>query len=818
MNRLIRHTKTALLTVVMAILLCMPAPAADTSYKDVDTKVSSHARDKYTVKRGAGKDKVTIMIYMIGSDLESQSGMATTDLNEMLYAQLDNKNVNLFVQTGGCKRWRNSLMTAGKLERWEMDSNGLNLRETLKGQAMTDPDVLSDFIRFCSKEAPADRYMLIFWDHGGGSVTGYGYDEKFPNDTMDISEIGQALSRGGVKFDLVGFDACLMATLETAIAVEPYADYLLASEESEPGTGWYYTRWLQVLDDNSSTNTLSLGKQIIDDFTSASARTGYRPETTLSLLDLAELKGTVLKRLGSFGESLTLQLKGQDYQTVATARNGAREFAQSSRLDQVDLVDFCSRLGSKEAKSLAAAIQSAVKYNKVNNVSNAYGLSIYFPNSSLKSINSMLNLYESIGMDPGWSEGVRTYATLESSGQIAASSGFSYGSSSGSLMDILLGGSSYDSGSTGAQSGSSLLDSLFGGGNYQAYDSYDSMGVEDIYSMLYGGSSSYTSGYGLNAGTYGGSSHGNNGSSYGNGYSSSYGSGNSSYGSSYNNSYGSGYGDVLSQLLGGYTTTSGDHYGGLDYSSLLGGYNGGYESSYDYGSYDTASDSLLGLAAQMLFSRAPVGSENLRLTEKDGDNVLVLGEDKWEQITAAELNVFVDDGTGFLDLGLDNVAEYNEDGDLIDAWDGTWLTLQGQLCAVYPISDEDIDDNGLYITRKFIPALLNGERVNLIIEFNEETGEDRVLGAQSVTASGVIGKGYTEMNGGDIITLLCDYYDYKGSFQSQYTLGDPIIVPEDGTLHLVNMELTGSEDMRMLYTYRLTDLYQAHYWLPIIEK
>ena len=521
-------------------------------------------------------------------------------------------------------------------------------------------------------------------------------------------------------------------------------------------------------------------------------------------MDLAELKGTVLKSLGSFGNSLTLQLKGQDYQTVATARNGAREFAQSSRLDQVDLVDFCSRLGSSEAKSLAAAIQSAVKYNKVNNVSNAYGLSIYFPNSSLKSINSMLNLYESIGMDPGWSEGVRTYATLESSGQIAASSGFSYGSSSGSLMDILLGGSSYESGSSGAQSGSSLLDSLFGGGSYQAYDSYDSMGVEDIYSMLYGGSSSYTSGYGSDAGTYGGSS-------YGSGYGSYYGSSNDS-------SYGNGYGDVLSQLLGGYTTTSGDYYGGLDYSSLMGGYNGGYESSYDYSSYDTASDSLLGLAAQMLFGRAPVGSETLRLTEKDGENVLVLGEDKWEQITAAELNVFVDDGTGFLDLGLDNVAEYNDDGDLIDAWDGTWLTLQGQPCAVYPISDEDTDDNGLYITRKFIPALLNGERVNLIIEFNEETGEDRVLGAQTMTASGVIGKGYTEMNGGDIITLLCDYYDYKGSFQSQYTLGDPIIVPEDGTLHIVNMELTGSEDMRMLYTYRLTDMYQAHYWLPVTEK
>ena len=836
LSRVLRSAGMTFAVFLLGILFCIPALAAtDTSYRDVNPEVSSAARDKYTVKKGAGRDKVTIMIYMIGSDLESQNGMATSDLNEMLYAQLDNKNINLFVQTGGCKRWKNSLMTAGKLERWKMDSNGLSLQESLKGQAMTDPDVLSDFIRYCSKQAKADRYILIFWDHGGGSVTGYGYDEKYPNDTMDISEIGKALKNGGVKFDLVGFDACLMATLETAIAVEPYADYLLASEESEPGTGWYYTRWLQVLDNNSSTNTLSLGKQIIDDFTSASARTGYRPETTRALVDLAELKGTVLKDLGSFGEELTQQLKSQDYQTVATARNGSREFARSSRLDQVDLVDFCSRLGTREANALAASIQDAVKYNKVNNVTNAYGLSIYFPNSSLKSINSMLNLYESIGMDPSWSEGVRTYATLESSGQIAASSGFSYGSSSGSLIDILLGAGSYDSGSTAAQSGGSVLDSLFGGGSYETYDSYDSMGVEDIYNMLYGGSSAYTPAYGQNPYTaqgngysgsydtsygngYGGSYGGSYGNSYGGSYGSSYGNSyGSSYGSSYGTSSGGGYGDVLSQLLGGYTTTSGEQYGGVDYSSLMGGYNGGYESSYDYSSYDTASGSLLGLAAQMLFGRAPVGSETLRLTEKDGQDVLILGEDKWEQITAAELNVFMDDGSGFLDLGLDNVAEYNEDGDLINTWDGTWLTLQGQPCAVYPISDEDADENGLYITRKFIPALLNGERVNLIIEFNEETGEDRVLGAQSVTATGMVGKGYAEMSGGDVITLLCDYYDYNGRFQAQYTLGNPIVVPEDGVLTIVNVTLIG-EDIRMLYTYRLTDLYQAHYWLPVTEK
>ena len=188
-----KRAAAILTALLLAMLLCTPAFAAgNTSDQDVDTSVSSDAREKYTQKKGGGRDKVTIMIYMIGSDLESQNGMATADLNEMLYAAPDNGNINMFIQTGGCKRWRNSIMTAGKLERWKLDSS-LTLLERMKGQSMTDPNTLASFIQFCAKEAPADRYILIFWDHGGGSVTGYGYDERYPNDTMDIGEIGKAL-------------------------------------------------------------------------------------------------------------------------------------------------------------------------------------------------------------------------------------------------------------------------------------------------------------------------------------------------------------------------------------------------------------------------------------------------------------------------------------------------------------------------------------------------------------------------------------------------------------------------------------------------
>ena len=200
--------------------------------------------------------------------------------------------------------------------------------------------------------------------------------------------------------------------------------------------------------------------------------------------------------------------------------------------------------------------------------------------------------------------------------------------------------------------------------------------------------------------------------------------------------------------------------------------------------------------------------------KKNGENVLVLSEDMWEQITDAELNVFVDDGEGYLDLGLDNVLDYNEDGDLIDAWNGTWLTICGQPVALYPISDEDVDDNGLYITTKFTPVLLNGERVNLVLEFNEETDMDSVLGAQDVLATGVQAKGYRALEPGDVIQPVCDYFTYDGTFAAQYTLGDPFIVPEDAVLPVVNKTITGG---RMLYTARLTDIYQANYWLPMTE-
>ena len=287
---------------------------------------------------------------------------------------------------------------------------------------MTNPDNLASYIQFCAKNFPADRYELILWDHGGGSVSGYGYDEKYVNSgSMTLSGIQKALNKGGVKFDFIGFDACLMATAETALMLDEYADYMIASEETEPGIGWYYTDWLTKLGRNTSMPTLDIGQQIVDSFVTACSRKCQGQKTTLAVIDLAELGNTVPDKLNSFSKAVSAAISDKNYQQISQARNQAREFAANTKIDQVDLVHLAENTGLKEGKELAKVIRGAVKYNRTSlNMSNAYGLSIYFPyRSSAKYVDSMSRTYNEIGMDSDYTTCIRQFASLQVSGQAA---------------------------------------------------------------------------------------------------------------------------------------------------------------------------------------------------------------------------------------------------------------------------------------------------------------------------------------------------------------------------------------------------------------
>lgn len=179
--------------------------------------------------------------YLCGSDLESEGGFATGDLSELLEVELP-ENVTVVIQTGGAAQWQNDVVEADKLQRFVYNSEGLQLVDEQPSASMGDSETLADFLLFAKENYPADKTAVIFWNHGGGSVSGASFDELYGLDSLTLSEMYSAFVQvwepsnepGQQPLELVGFDTCLMATVDTAYTFCDLAKYLVASEETEP--------------------------------------------------------------------------------------------------------------------------------------------------------------------------------------------------------------------------------------------------------------------------------------------------------------------------------------------------------------------------------------------------------------------------------------------------------------------------------------------------------------------------------------------------------------------------------------------------------
>ena len=693
-----------------------------TDTASVDTSVSSGAREKRTVIRGDGKDQVTIMIYMCGTDLESRSSMATKDLVEMANSNF-NDNVRIIVYTGGCSRWNNSVVASDRNQIYEVKKGGLERLEANAGNAaMTDPNTLATFIKYCKKNFPANRNELILWDHGGGSVTGYGYDEKYSRSkgSMTLAGINEALKAGGVTFDFVGFDACLMATLETGLMLDKYADYMIASEETEPGIGWYYTNWLSRFAANPAMPTVEVGKNIVDDFVNTCATQTRGQSATLSVVDLAELAASVPAPLKDFSLSLTELIKGNHYQQVSSARNGTREFARSTAIDQIDLVHFAKNLGTGEGKHLISALQKAIKYNRTSaNMSDAYGLSIYFPYRKANKVDAACSTYDAIGMDESYSDCIRAFASLEVSGQAAS-----------------------------------------GVGGYQ------------IPSILSGGYSSSPSGDV----------------------------------------------DLISELLGAFLS-------------------GGYQTVPGYSSGNTGF--FVGRALSEENTARYIADNSFDPTylswslNEEGNSVIALPEEQWELVTGLEYNLFYDDGDGYIDLGLDVVFDFDDAGNLLAPDGAYWLAVNNKPVAFY--HEQTLGEGAEQIISGYIPAMLNGEYVNILLSWYGSTESWEVTGLRTVykeNETETIAKSMPALTDpvpadnadwsdadahdfwkpGDTLEFIADYYTYAGVYNGSYVIGEATV---SENMQISDLELA---EGNYRHSYRFTDLYQQHYWTPAFEQ
>lgn len=660
-----------------------------------DTSVAKGSREKRTKILGNNQDKITIMVYMCGTDLESKYKMASSDIEEMKAASLG-KNIDIIIYTGGCSSWQSNNISSSVNQIYQIkDGKLVSLVSDDGSKSMTDPKTLSDFIKYCNTNFPANRNELILWDHGGGSVSGYGYDEKYKsNGSMNLGGIGQALKDSGVTFDFIGFDACLMATAETAFTLDDYADYLIASEETEPGIGWYYTDWLNKLGKNTSMSTVDIGKNIVDDFVTRCNQKCKGQKTTLSIIDLAEFSNTVPQKLSNFSKSLSSKIVNQEYKQISDARYNTREFAQSSKIDQIDLVNFAENVGTSEGRELSSALKSAVKYNRTSSsITNAYGVSIYFPYQRTSYVDPACSVYSNIGMDSDYSNCIRQFAKIETSGQVANSGN------------------------------SSPLSSLFG----MAGNAVSSSNIDII-------------------------------------------------------------GGLINTFLG---SSSGKSIEYMDDSSVS------QESANEY-------------VSQNFFD-----TSNLVWEQKsDGSYFMSLPESQWELVHKIDLNMFYDDGSGYIDLGLDNIYDFDSDGNLIPDTERNWLAINNQPVAYY--HTDTIENGDDYTITGYVPAMLNGDRVNLILVFDNENPNGYIAGASTDYVNGetdTVPKNLTEINVGDKLDFICDFYSYNGEYQDSYYLSEPVTVTDNMTISNVDV---GDGEVKLMY--RFTDIYNQTYWSePIIK-
>lgn len=667
----------------------------------LNTSVATNARTKYTEIVGNGKDEVTLMVYMCGTDLESRSQMATSDLQEMLDATIS-ENVNLIIYTGGCKQWQNNVVSSQKNQIWQIKDGKMVCVDEMKGsKSMTDPNTLSTFIRYCKTNYPANRNALIFWDHGGGSVSGFGYDEKYASSgSMSLAEIDDALNTGGVKFDFVGFDACLMATTENALMLTKHADYLIASEETEPGIGWYYTNWLTALSKNTSMPTIEIGKLIIDDFIDTCVKRCPGQSTTLSIVDLAEAEITIPSVLGAFSKDTYELIQNQQYAQVSNARSNTREFGASSKIDQIDLVHLAKNMKTEEGDGLAKALLNSVKYNRTSsNMTNSYGLSIYFPFRKASMVDEAVGTYEQIGMDEEYTRCIQAFASMEVSGQ-AASGGTT--SPLPSLMEML---------GTGSAS--------------------------------------------------------------------------------------SGNAEVLVDLLGTFL--------GGDVGNIAGLITGN-------------TDFLNGRALDteemaQYFAENSFDGSLLKWTETSSGSAIVLPEEEWELVQTLHANMFFDDGSGYIDLGLDTVYEFDKEGNLLAPDSFTWIAINEQPVAYY--HESTVDDGTNYSITGRVPILYNGERAELVIEFSNTSPYGKIVGVRRVYTEGettTVAKTMDTIVSGDVIDFVCDYYSYDGEYLDSYMLGEQLVVDGELTISDVYVDAESAK-----LTYVFTDIYNQKYWTTPVK-
>jgi hypothetical protein len=284
-----------------------------------------------------------------------------------------------------------------------------------KGKGEIDsgsPEVLRAALDYVQRNTQSKHYMVDLWDHGNG-WKGVSYDDN-PHSSIDMPELQKALSGLPQKIDVVAADACLMATVEVADTAKALgADFLVGSEELEPGTGWDYKDLLGRM------NKLFAGKEPVtaekmSQAIQESYIAGPRDNVTMSVTNLSKLDG-LNGKLNDFSDAL---VKAGGLQNT-TVRNAYDKALRMDDVDQMDLGDFAKRVSSstKDANLKAAAdllvaelgkttVEKGVKGGDAKYTA-ATGLTIYAPKGN---VDAQYKQAGSAWLNSHWNNVIKTYS------------------------------------------------------------------------------------------------------------------------------------------------------------------------------------------------------------------------------------------------------------------------------------------------------------------------------------------------------------------------------------------------------------------------
>ena len=349
------------------------------------------------------KDDHTVLIYMCGADLESSyassnEGLATSDITEILKISGQPDDVNIIIETGGASKWSSTYnISSSYLQRHHVANRSLVRDSSLTYESMGLSSTLQSFIEYGLENYPANRVGLVLWNHGGG-MQGVCYDEKKNNNSLLDYEVKNAVTgalsatgQSGSKLEWIGYDACLMQVQDIAEMNSAYANYMIASEESEAGYGWDYDTWVDDLYAKKSTGNIL--KAIVDGFIADNGGTSSSGnDQTLSYLDLsyASAYKTAWENMATqLSNKITSNNKPSFNNLVKTAKHYAD--TDYTYFGLFDAKDFINKLasnstfnpGSTYTNAVINAHSNLVAYSSCGKgAGNSYGLCMFWAVSS----------------------------------------------------------------------------------------------------------------------------------------------------------------------------------------------------------------------------------------------------------------------------------------------------------------------------------------------------------------------------------------------------------------------------------------------------